>query len=307
MLYSFAGIGVCYGLPAVLSPLLQYYRLNYTTPLNFPARYGEKSWAVITGGTDGIGEAFAYALAGMGFNIVIIGRNREKLDRVGLKLKDFGVEFRAIQFDLAESIEKKTEFMRVLGSVSDLDVSILINNAGIMKVGEFSTESIDYLSDLININCAAHTFLTRFFLPNLLNRPQKSGIINVASVLGKYPLGYSTVYSASKAYHRAFSLSLQEEVRGKVDVLALCPGKVNTKMVGRPGERFDTVSAEEVVRSALHELGRTPESSGAFAHHLISFGGDYVPSHFARYLTTLIYKRFFIQHRLQEQERSLDK
>jgi short-subunit dehydrogenase len=308
VLYTFAGFGACYALPALSDPFVQYYRLNYASPLDLSARYGPKTWAVITGGTDGIGESFAHAFAAQGFNIIILARNPVKLANVAKDIQQkHGVEVKTVQFDLGTTVERRQELVQALEKLKGLEVSILVNNAGVMKVGEFHSEDYDYLAQVINVNCAAHTLISRFFLPIMLARESKSGIINVASVLGKYPLGYSAAYSASKAYHRALSLTLQEEVRGKVDILSLCPGKVNTKLVGRPGERFDTASPDEVVRCALRQLGHTTEAAGAFPHYLISFGGDYVNSDWARYLTTLVYRRFFIKHRMQDQERSLGK
>ena len=308
VLYTFAGFGACYALPALSDPFVQYYRLNYASPLNLPNRYGPKTWAVISGGTDGIGESFAHAFAEQGFNLVIIARNPAKLATVAQDIQQkHGVEVQTVQFDLGTALERRQELVQALEPLKALDVSVLVNNAGVMKVGEFQTEDFDYLAQVINVNCAAHTLISRVFLPRMLGRQEKSGIINVASLLGKYPLGYASVYSASKAYHRALSLSLQEEVRGKVDVLSLCPGKVNTKLVGRPGERFDTVSPQEVVRCTLRQLGHTTETSGAFPHYLIAFGGEYVNGDWARYLTTLVYRRFFVKHRMIDQERSLGK
>ena len=307
-LYTFAGVGACYSIPALIHPFYQYYRVAYDKPLDLQSRYGARSWVVVSGGTDGIGEVFAHEFAKLGFNVAIIGRNAGKLTKVTKDLEKYGVETKAVLFDLAETLPRWKELVGKLGKhFEGVDVAVVVNNAGVMKTGEFEDEEYQHLVDTINVNCGAHTVVSRFFVPRMMKREHRGAVINVSSVLGKFPLGYSSVYSASKAYHRALSLTLNEEVRSKLDVLSLLPGKTNTKLVGYPGERMDTASPQEVVRTALISLGRTTETSGAFNHYLMAFGGDYVNERLARMASTYVFKRFFVKHREEELEKKIEK
>ena len=115
-------------------------------PLDLAERYGKGSWAIVTGASAGIGEQFCIHLARLGFNIVLISRTKKNLDAVAenLKKENPGIRTRVIAQDLGKdclvsSIEKIVE------EVKDLDVSMLLNNAGAANVGTFEDDHMDTL------------------------------------------------------------------------------------------------------------------------------------------------------------------
>ena len=110
------------------------YRNLLRKPLDFEERYGKGSWAFVTGATSGIGLAMCKDLAGKGFNIVLAGRSKEKLKIAEKEVKDTckNIKTRGVIFDLNESNEIRY-FDKIYAQVEDLDISIFINNAGVLK------------------------------------------------------------------------------------------------------------------------------------------------------------------------------
>lgn len=147
------------------------------------ARYGENTWAVVTGASDGIGAEFCKLLAEEGFNVVLISRTLSKLEKVEKECKKANpkIQTKIVQADFAgndnvsfyESIYKKLE---------DYDISILINNAGVMYTRRFDTKDSEKIwKDTIDVNVTHVGMMTSLFINKLLNRKQRSALINVSS------------------------------------------------------------------------------------------------------------------------------
>lgn len=173
--------------------------------MNSFARYGnnvsaelqqERSWAVVTGASDGIGKAYCHLLAERGFNIVLVARNQEKLDKVAAEIT--GVQTRVVVQDLSQitSFEKAQELVQKIPE--DLDVGILINNAGYADIGPFFDHEPAEIESILNLNTLALVFITKALLPRLERKTFRSGIINVSSCAGTFPLVGMLAYSISK-------------------------------------------------------------------------------------------------------------
>jgi len=108
-------------------------------------RYGKGSWAVVTGGSDGIGLAMCKELARRDFNIVIVARNPEKMEDAAKEIKSVnqGCQVRKVTFDFTDTVEHAVEWYQkgIIDKISDLDISILVNNAGYMQPGDFERVS----------------------------------------------------------------------------------------------------------------------------------------------------------------------
>jgi short-subunit dehydrogenase len=193
--------------------------------------------ALVTGGSSGIGEGFAQALAARGLQVIVTGRNEERLQAVSRGLRErhrVRVESVNIELDEPGAPERLKAAVENLGMTPDL----LVNNAGIGAVGAFQNTTLDHALQLLRVNIEALVVLTRLYLPEMLAR-RSGGIINVSSTAGFQPLPHFALYSASKAMVTNFSQALWGELEGTgVHVMAFCSGPVdNTRFRHNAGGR----------------------------------------------------------------------
>ncbi len=224
-------------------------------------RYGE--WALVTGASAGIGAAFAKAFARDGMGVVLVARREDRLAALAAGIeKGFSVPTRVVAADLADPAAGE----RIAGETADLEVGVLVNNAGFGYAGRFDGQETERLRELVQVNCAAPVELTSRLLPAMRERG-RGAVIFTGSVAGSQPLPLHALYSASKAFDNLLGEALWGELRGTgVDVLSLLPGSTETEFQDVAGEiPHPGQSAEEVVETALDALGRQPSViSGAF-------------------------------------------
>jgi short-subunit dehydrogenase len=224
-----------------------------------PDRYGPQSWVLITGASTGIGYAFAKAFAQLKFNLILIDKNPNVTEAANELRLRYQVETMPIVVDLTQvSMDSLAE------KWSELDVSVLINNAGIHCFEYFVGTSQGTIESVINLNIRALTRLTHALMPKLTSRSHKSAIINMSSIAGLVPTPLSAVYSASKAYIRAFSLALAAE--SNLDVLAVEPSTVKTDMTSWVPRGYFLIEPDLLVKRALRMLGYEQETIGAKRH-----------------------------------------
>ncbi|MET1249716.1 SDR family oxidoreductase [Sporolactobacillus sp. STCC-11] len=179
--------------------------------------------ALVTGATSGIGNALAKLLAADHYDLILVSRDDEKMRAIKSELTDRSVTI--IKKDLSQFHAAKEVFDEV--KRNGLTIDLLINNAGFGLVGAFDSLPIERQSEMIQLNCAALTELTYYFLPDLRSKMGK--IMNVASTAAYQPGPFMAVYFASKAYVLSLSEALAEEFdKSGVTVTALCPGPTHT-------------------------------------------------------------------------------
>ncbi|WBB96970.1 MULTISPECIES: SDR family oxidoreductase [unclassified Solwaraspora] len=217
--------------------------------------------ALVTGATAGLGASFARRLAGDGYRLVLVARDRQRLTTLADDLADrHGVTVEVLDADLATD-GGVTVVADRLRSV-DAPVDLLVNNAGIGLNRSFRrTDEADELR-LLRLNVEAVLRLTHAVLPGMVQRRQ-GRVINVSSVAGFGPLAAGSTYSASKAWVTNFSESIDMSVRHLgVRVMALCPGYVRTEFHERAGIRTSGsptwlwLRADDVVADGLRDLAR---------------------------------------------------
>lgn len=198
----------------------------------------KKNYALITGASSGIGEAFAKVLASRKKPLILIGRNEPKLKSLSEELRAReGIDVRFLMIDLARSKELPLLPGKLLNM--GITVDVLINNAGFGKFGAEEDIRFEDALNMVNLNCRALLALTKLFLPDMLRR-RKGAIINVASVAGFYPWPTMATYAATKAFVISYSQALAEELKGKgVKVLCTCPGPVATSFQKYAGLKVD--------------------------------------------------------------------
>lgn len=233
------------------------------------------TWAVVTGSTDGIGKAYALALASRGINVVLISRCEKKLAAVAeeITLRHL-VSVKTITADFSKG---KEVYEKIKKELKDVPVGILVNNVGRqykypMEVGKVDEQE---LWDIVNINVGATVMMTRITLPQMVER-RKGAIVNVSSGSEHTPLPFMTVYAASKVFIKSFSEALRYEYRKYgITVQHLSPMFVNTKMNDFSKRLRETKifvpDAETYAKNAVNVLGILDSSSGYWAHGLQTF------------------------------------
>lgn len=225
-----------------------------------PATPAPRPLAVITGASRGIGAAFAAALARDHFDLVLVARHQERLERQAHCLwQAWGVTAEVVVADLTRGTELRAVEARL---ADDARLHLLLNSAGVATVGPFARLDPDREEGLIALNAVALTRLTRAALPGMVAR-RRGAIINVSSIASFVPARYAATYSATKAYVNSFTEALHEELRGTgVRVQLLCPGFTRTEFPERAGADTSYIPAlawmapEAVVDVSLAALRR---------------------------------------------------
>jgi short-subunit dehydrogenase len=222
------------------------------------ASHIENGTALITGASSGIGAIYADRLAHRGYNLILVARNRERLDTLARRLAD--ETGRTIEVIVAD-LNDKSDLARIEEMLrTDSSVTTLVNNAGFGATAPLLASNIDKMVDMIDLNVTALTRLTYAAVPGFVARGGGS-IINIASIVGIAPEMLNGVYGGSKAFVVAFSRSLDHELAAKnIRVQAVLPGATATdfwQIAGTPVEHLPgeiVMKAEDMVDAALAGL-----------------------------------------------------
>ncbi len=205
---------------------------------------------LITGASSGIGKDLAYYLNNLGYELYLVGRNKEKLEEVNFNCQKSHI----IICDLS----KEKEVINLYQKLKNKNIDILINNAGFGLFGYFNETDINTEIDMINVNIVAVHILTKLFLKDFIKR-DSGYILNVASSAGFLSGPYLSTYYASKNYNLKLTTAIYEELRrlkSNVKISVLCPGPVNTNFNNVAGGSFNTksLSSEYVAKYALDKM-----------------------------------------------------
>ena len=265
------------GYHLIYMPSFAVYKYYYREPLNLSNRYGDKSWVLITGASDGIGKEFAKQFAQQGFNLFLVSRTEDKLKKISEDLtKDHNVEVKYLIKDFAKATNPEF-FEDINEQTKELDVSVLVNNVGMASFTKFSEHSKQQICDMIIVNTIPQTILAHEMLPRMLKRKQRSAIINLASVASVQPFTCLPVYSPTKAYNDFFSRGIVEDYKENIDIMSLRPGFVSTNMTLNKRVEYDTITTEECVSGALKSLGHDLVTNAHWKHGIFNYLLDTVP------------------------------
>jgi short-subunit dehydrogenase len=187
-----------------------------------------KGTALITGASAGIGAELAKVFGEHKHDVILVARRQDSLEALAGQIEGrSGVRATVFPADLAQPGAPAELFEAIRGA--ELDVDILVNNAGFGLGGEFIETDLDTELRMIQVNVTALTYLTKLFLPPMVQR-RSGGVLNVASTAAFQPGPLMSVYYASKAYVLSFTEAIAEELRDSgVVVTALCPGPTATE------------------------------------------------------------------------------
>src|SRR5512138_301294 len=238
----------------------------------FSDKYGP--WALVTGAAMGLGAEFAHQLARDGLNLALLDIQEEPLNITSQTLsREFHVEIRLIVLDLASP----DLLPQLILSISDLEIGLVVNNAGISAIGHFLDVPLEKHLSILAINARAPLILAYHF-GGLMRARKRGGIIFVSSMSALTGTSYVSEYSATKAHDLALGEALWQELRSfQVDILTAIVGAADT-----PGWRAEipdptaktwppVMTAEDTVRETLATLGKASSIVPGAQNRLATF------------------------------------
>lgn len=238
---------------------------------SFRARYGP--WALVAGGSLGMGAAYSRQLAQKGLNVVLVAEAAEPLQTLARSLAaEHGVETRALVVDLGQP----GILDGIAAATRDLDIGLIVYNAAHSVVGRFLNVALDDKLRMLDVNCRGPLLLCHHYAAQMAARGH-GGIILVSSLSGFQGHAMVGTYAATKAFDLVLAEALWAELRGPgIDVLAFCPGATRTPgfLATNPrptgGLSPPLMDPDATVVEALAALGRYPTRIAGRANRLAS-------------------------------------
>lgn len=205
--------------------------------------------ALITGASSGLGKGFAFKLSNMGYDLILVSRNKKELNEVASNLK---TNVQIETYDLSN----EENCIKLFNKHKKID--LLINNAGFGLFGEFSKTNLDKELNMIDLNVKAVHILTKLYLKEMIKK-DSGRILNVASTAAFLPGPLMSTYYSTKSYVYELTTAIFEELRrikSNVKVSVLCPGPVNTNFNNVAGVNFAIkgLSSDYVTSYALDKM-----------------------------------------------------
>ena len=243
------------------------------TTKSFRERYG--TWALVTGASGGIGEAFAHELAQTGLNLILIARSLSKLEGLSERLiAAHGIETRVLQADLGASEDVE----RVGAEIIGLDIGLYVANAGFGTSGPFADNDLDTELNMIDVNCRALAALAHP-IADAMRQRGRGGMVFLSSIVAFQGVAHSANYAATKAFVQTLAEGLALELKSyNVDVLSSAPGPVATGFATRADMQVGgSDTPEAVAKATLRALGRTRTARPGVQSKLLGYGLGTLP------------------------------
>ena len=234
----------------------------------FKQKYG--NWALVAGASEGLGAAFATALAEKGINLLLIARRIEKLAELSKTLQhEYAIEVNYQSIDLADFEAVKTWITTL-----ELDINLLVYNAAYAPIGYFENLAMADLQKVVQVNIQTPLLLTKLVSEGMIKR-QKGGIVLMSSLAGVQGSPNLATYAASKAFNTILGEGLWQELQTKgISVITSCAGAIRTPgyhNVKNVSEAPGTLDASEVARTTLNALGNGPVVTPGFTNKIARF------------------------------------
>jgi short-subunit dehydrogenase len=217
-----------------------------------------EGYALITGGSSGLGLEFAHQLAAQGYDLVLVARDETNLEKAADSIREkHTVQIVTFTQDLrlADSGSLLYEFLKL----QKISVGLLVNNAGYNVPGTFHEADEQKMLGMVDLMCLGYTDLIYKFLPDMLDKKQ-GAVILIASLAALVPMPKSSVYAAAKAFTLQLGISLHAEYTQQgIDVLVVCPSLVDTnifKASGRQAPDARLLTPQRVIQKTLDALGK---------------------------------------------------
>lgn len=240
---------------------------------DFTERYGR--WAIVTGAAQGIGAAYCTRLAEIGMPVVMVDVQAERLEETAdtIRRASPGVELRTAATDLSDV----AEITAMLDSVADLEIGLLVANAGIGAVGRWLDVPVETKLEQVAVNCSSLVLLADRLTRPMVERG-RGGVIVMASGAADGGSSFIVTYAATKAFDRVFAEGLWLELSPHgIDVTAVMPGSVRTPGFEEslppglaPTKAMEPMEPRVVVDAALAGLGDKINVRPAARHTALS-------------------------------------
>ncbi|KAF9624121.1 hypothetical protein IFM89_008059 [Coptis chinensis] len=263
--------------------LLKCFYNTFLRPSKNLKSYG--SWALITGSTDGIGKAFAFELGKKGLNLILVGRNSNKLQTVSIEIHTLSpsIHIKIIVLDFAKDLSNG--ILAIEEMVQEIDVGVLVNNVGVTypKAAYFHEVHEEVLLNLLKVNVEGTTKVTRAVIGEMLKR-KRGAIVNIGSgasiVVPSHPL--YAIYAATKAYIDQLSRCMYVEYKAcGIDVQCQVPLYVATNMASKVASIKRTSmfvpSPDAYAKAAIRCIGYGPRCTPYWAHSFQWFLASLLP------------------------------
>ncbi len=240
--------------------------------MTFKQNYGNT--ALVAGASEGMGAAYAYALAQRGMNLVLIARRREPLEATAKKLREqFNIKVQPIVCDLAAPDATK----QLINAIGGLCIDFMVYNAALSYIAPYLDTGLSTHADIAKVNMLTPMAMLHHFGGKMVER-RKGGVVLMSSIAGFQGSGFLATYAATKAFNRVLAEGLWYEWKLKgVDVIACCagatatPNYINTNPgKANPLEPKPQLPAQ-VVEECLQKIGKTPSFISGTGNKLISF------------------------------------
>jgi uncharacterized protein len=208
-----------------------------------------QQYVLVTGATSGIGYELAKIFAANSYNLIIVSRPTANLMDVAKQLAD---QYQIDVVPIAKDLFNKTSPFELYEEVKSrgLKVTILVNNAGQGHYGRFIDTDIEKELDIIQLNIAAYVVLTKLFLRDMASS-NAGKILNIASIAGKVPGPYQSVYHGTKAFVHSFTEAIRAELDGyNITITSLLPGATNTNFFDKAGMEESKILEHELADPA---------------------------------------------------------
>jgi uncharacterized protein len=224
-------------------------------PARFQERYGP--YGLVAGGSDGLGAAFAEAMARQGLNLVLVARHKDRLKAAAARLREtYDVDVVPLAADLADIDDAKKQ----LGAL-DVPIGLLVYNAAFAPIGRFEDTGDEDLARAVDVNVKAPLLLAKLLSASMIERG-RGGIVLMSSLAGAQGSPNLATYAATKSFNAILAEGLWKELKPHgVDVLACCAGAVLTpgyEQATQSKPAPGTLQASDVAEHTLNALGRGP-------------------------------------------------
>jgi short-subunit dehydrogenase len=246
--------------------------MSQTGKMTFREKYGNT--ALVAGASEGIGAAYAHALAARGMDLVLVARRKDPLDATANRIKEkYGVKVQPVTVDLVDT----DALQQLIDATGDIEIDFFVYNAALSYIGPYEATSLVTHRDISRVNMLAPMALIHYFGGKMLGRG-KGGIVLMSSIAGLQGSAYLATYAATKAFNRVLAEGLWYEWRLKgVDVIACCagatltPNYINTK----PGKASPLEPKpqlpEQVAEECLKKIGTRPSFISGAGNKLVCF------------------------------------
>ena len=221
-------------------------------------------WALVTGASSGIGRDMSRYLYSLGYNLILVARDTHKMEELKDELINNDSEDKKKEVLIYSiNLSEKEQCFELYERTKNLEIDLLINNAGFGVFGEFVNTDLEKEIDLINTNITAVQILTKLYLKDMVKR-NNGNVLNVASIAGMEPGPLMATYYASKSYVIRLSRAINKELRKRksnVKISILCPGPVDTnfnnvanvvfKVPSMPSEKVAKYGVDKAIKGKL--------------------------------------------------------